>query len=104
MQPFGNHVSIKVGAIPPKHNIAQGIIQDIGTWIKGSYDLFAGDEVQFRYDVSSLKADDIIYVRLEDIFALVTTVPRPNPPPGPEPIAQAKPEAVKYPVGVRGIE
>jgi len=83
---YGSNLLIKVGTFTPKNDIGQGTIQAIGPWVAGIYggaSLQVTQEVQFRIVGSGQppKAGDDIYVRLEDIFALVDPIVGPPEPP-----------------------
>jgi hypothetical protein len=83
---YGANLLIKVGTFTPKNDIGQGTILAIGPWVAGIYggaSLQVTQEVQFRITTVGQppKAGDDIYVRLDDIFALVDPI---VPPPTPE--------------------
>jgi len=82
---YGANLLIKVGTFTPKNDIGQGTIQEIGPWVAGIYggaSLQVTQEVQFRITSSGQppKAGDDIFVRLEDIFALVDPIVAPPAP------------------------
>jgi hypothetical protein len=90
---YGANLLIKVGTFTPKNDIGQGTIQAIGPWVAGIYggaSLQVTQEVQFRITTQGQppKAGDEIYVRLDDVFALVDPIvapPAPPPPSEPQP-------------------
>ena len=90
---YGANLLIKVGTFTPKNDIGQGTIEAIGPWVAGIYggaSLQVTQEVQFRITSGGAppKAGDEIYVRLDDVFALVDPIvapPAPPPPPEPQP-------------------
>jgi hypothetical protein len=85
---YGANLLIKVGTFTPKNDIGQGTIEAIGPWVAGIYggaSLQVTQEVQFRITTVGQppKAGDEIYVRLEDIFALVDPIVAPPDPDAP---------------------
>mgnify|MGYP003576697223 CR=1 FL=1 len=76
-KPFGQNVLIKVGTFTPHNDIGQGVIAGIGDWVAGIYggaNLKLGSVVKFRITSQGQppKDGDDIYVKLDDVFAVVS--------------------------------
>ena len=76
-KPFGQNVLLKVTAFTPKNDIGEGVVTGIGDWVAGIYggaNLKLGSTVKFRITTQGQppKSGDDIYVRLDDVFAVVS--------------------------------
>lgn len=75
--PFGQNVLVKVNSFTPKNDIGEGVVTGIGPWVSSIYggaNLKMGSTVKFRITTQGQppKSGDDIYVKLDDVFAIVS--------------------------------